>query len=210
MFNSVLKLTVATMLAGGIGLANAATVGSLTWDGSSDYITSTEDTTVAYLQFGLLQGKTFSEATSFLSTNFPNFSLATYAETNHFANQLFDSSNPFPSGNFNLGFDYINDSLGATRSTTADVLWNPWGPGEANFGSYNTLSIDVAANTVEYQSYNAFDLTSTNNLVTGNNDSWLAVGPSSAIAAAVPEPETYAMFLAGLGLLGFASRNKQA
>ncbi len=27
---------------------------------------------------------------------------------------------------------------------------------------------------------------------------------------AVPEPETYAMFLAGLGLLGFASRKKQA
>lgn len=27
--------------------------------------------------------------------------------------------------------------------------------------------------------------------------------------AAVPEPETYAMFLAGLGLLGFASRRKQ-
>ncbi len=28
--------------------------------------------------------------------------------------------------------------------------------------------------------------------------------------AAVPEPETYAMFLAGLGLLGFATRRKQA
>jgi hypothetical protein len=28
--------------------------------------------------------------------------------------------------------------------------------------------------------------------------------------AAVPEPETYAMFLAGLGLLGFAKRRKQA
>jgi hypothetical protein len=28
-------------------------------------------------------------------------------------------------------------------------------------------------------------------------------------AAAVPEPETYAMLLAGLGLLGFAARRRQ-
>lgn len=34
--------------------------------------------------------------------------------------------------------------------------------------------------------------------------------PTGSIAiAAIPEPETYAMFLAGLGLLGFASRRKQ-
>jgi len=33
---------------------------------------------------------------------------------------------------------------------------------------------------------------------------------SVAAASAVSEPETYAMFLAGLGLLGFASRRKQA
>lgn len=43
-----------------------------------------------------------------------------------------------------------------------------------------------------------YDLT-----VTGNGVSKLAV-------AAVPEPEAYAMFLAGLGLLGFAARRKQA
>lgn len=33
---------------------------------------------------------------------------------------------------------------------------------------------------------------------------------TNASVAAVPEPETYAMFLAGLGLLGFAQRKKQA
>jgi hypothetical protein len=32
---------------------------------------------------------------------------------------------------------------------------------------------------------------------------------SGDAVAAIPEPETYAMFLAGLGLLGFASRRKQ-
>jgi len=34
--------------------------------------------------------------------------------------------------------------------------------------------------------------------------------PNGVEVSAVPEPETYAMFLAGLGLLGFASRRKQA
>lgn len=34
--------------------------------------------------------------------------------------------------------------------------------------------------------------------------------PTQLFAQAVPEPETYAMFLAGLGLLGFAARRKQA
>jgi hypothetical protein len=40
----------------------------------------------------------------------------------------------------------------------------------------------------------------------------IAVWKLSAVAttAAVPEPETYAMFLAGLGLMGFASRRKLA
>lgn len=38
-------------------------------------------------------------------------------------------------------------------------------------------------------------------------------GPLNTVGSlvqAVPEPETYAMFLAGLGLLGFAARRKQA
>jgi hypothetical protein len=33
--------------------------------------------------------------------------------------------------------------------------------------------------------------------------------PISIDVAAVPEPETYAMLLAGLGLLGFAARRKK-
>lgn len=212
MFKNILKFTVAAVAASGVGLGHAGTIGSLTWDETSNYITSSEDASVAYLEFGILQGKTFSEATSFLATNFPDFSLATFAETNHFANQLFASSDPFPddANSLPLGVDYINDTLGATRSSTADVLWNPWGPGEGHDGRFNTLYIDVDLNTVSYRSVNFFDLTGTNNIVTGSNDSWLAVGPKSAIAAPVPEPATYAMFLAGLGLLGFAQRKNQA
>jgi hypothetical protein len=35
------------------------------------------------------------------------------------------------------------------------------------------------------------------------------IGSPGSIAAAVPEPETYAMLLAGLGLMGFISRRRQ-
>ncbi len=35
------------------------------------------------------------------------------------------------------------------------------------------------------------------------------LGPVASVAA-VPEPQTYALFLAGLGMLGFAARNKKA
>lgn len=39
---------------------------------------------------------------------------------------------------------------------------------------------------------------------------WLSSGIYTNAIAAVPEPESYALFLAGLGLLGFASRKKPA
>lgn len=35
------------------------------------------------------------------------------------------------------------------------------------------------------------------------------IGSPGSIAAAIPEPETYAMLLAGLGFMGFASRRRQ-
>jgi len=207
MKKNVLQSLVAFSLLTASVAASAGTIGSLSWDGTSNFITSTEDTTVAYLQFGLLQGLTFAQAEAYLDANFPLFELANFTQTNHFANQLFSSSNPFPTdaNSVALGVDYIDNTLGATRSANQDVFWNPWGN-----GTFNTLTFDVVNNTVSYRSVNTFDLTGTNNIVTGNGDSWLAVGPSSAITTAVPEPETYAMFMAGLGLLGFASRRKKA
>ena len=42
-------------------------------------------------------------------------------------------------------------------------------------------------------------------------DGWIATArePSVSLAIAVPEPETYAMMLAGLGLVGFVSRRRR-
>lgn len=53
-------------------------------------------------------------------------------------------------------------------------------------------------------SFNFFQLRTVNNQGNG------ALNTVGSLVEAVPEPETYAMFLAGLGLLGFAARRKQA
>ena len=61
------------------------------------------------------------------------------------------------------------------------------------------------------------DLLKTNSLyfnyVTGNPSNWqtnteLKIVPTSASIAPVPEPETWAMMVAGLGLVGFAARRR--
>ena len=53
--------------------------------------------------------------------------------------------------------------------------------------------------------YNLFDMQAHN--LTGNPNT-VEGGQLMLMTAPVPEPETYAMLLAGLGLLGFARRRK--
>ncbi|MDP3217953.1 MAG: FxDxF family PEP-CTERM protein [Deltaproteobacteria bacterium] len=50
----------------------------------------------------------------------------------------------------------------------------------------------------------------TNGQYTGVSVAWLQAGVTSVTVTAVPEPETYAMLLAGLGLVGFAARRRAA
>jgi hypothetical protein len=76
-------------------------------------------------------------------------------------------------------------------------------------GAANRLGVgDSASWTTSFVSapgsFNFFQLQTVN---TQGNGALNTVG---SLVQAVPEPETYAMFLAGLGLLGFASRRKQA
>ncbi len=66
-----------------------------------------------------------------------------------------------------------------------------------NFGTINFANINGVA--LRFNNNNARTTDS-------GNGSWITGG---AVVAAVPEPQTYAMFLAGLGLMGFAARRKQ-
>jgi len=64
---------------------------------------------------------------------------------------------------------------------------------------------------LDYTSLSSLGKTATTSGTTGAvTTRTIAFWTARASVTAVPEPETYAMFLAGLGLLGFASRRKKA
>ena len=69
--------------------------------------------------------------------------------------------------------------------------------GQATFAGYKPLVADVAANWTSGGD-GTFDTTIPNTTA------------FTVVAAPVPEPETYGMLLAGLGLVGFATRRRQS
>lgn len=81
--------------------------------------------------------------------------------------------------------------------STSGFSSNSWG----NFTAHNGFVAGV----------NSLDFVVTNLAMNGGNPTGLrAEFTSSSVAAAVPEPETYAMLLAGLGLVGFTARRRAA
>lgn len=114
-------------------------------------------------------------------------------------------------GNF---LDTFNFSLSGLPSLDASA-------GALNFGVKKVINL----NSFSYSLYDAGNTllgSSTNNLgftlsglADGNyylNVSGIATGTAGGkydgVLSAVPEPETYAMFLAGLGLMGFIARRR--
>lgn len=65
----------------------------------------------------------------------------------------------------------------------------------------------IATGSPLYTAYGTLMNASHNHLNAFNN--WLAVTPPPASALAVPEPETYAMLLAGLAIVGSAARRRK-
>jgi len=134
-----------------------------------------------------------------------------------------------PSGIFTQTIDY---NLGGLYLIDRAAVWN-----EESWGA-NTVDIFTSIDNITYSSVGSFSLTNHPvafysadilnvndsmaqyvrfivNGIPGDdgdgspfNDS-VSLGEVAFSVSAVPEPETYAMLLAGLGLLGFAARRRQ-
>jgi hypothetical protein len=85
-------------------------------------------------------------------------------------------------------------------------------------GGYATLSVDITTlvkiAVLADSSYLSFGLRTTeddrfwlNSTIDGVTRSFSGESPTTITIAVVPEPKTYAMLLAGLGLVGFVARS---
>ncbi len=128
----------------------------------------------------------------------------TAATANNFITNWFGASAP---ANFAIGF-YSGSAIGLSTSGDAVNIFNASGAVQASviFGASDSVS--------PYQTFdNAAGLTGAISTlsVAGVNGAFIAVNSTTEIGspgtiAAVPEPETYALMIAGLGLIGFSSR----
>ncbi len=109
-----------------------------------------------------------------------------------------------------MGLSVVEDALGATEQNLKFV--------DNNFETGTTVDKFSGSGTAFFnvtpgKTYNVFaDISPdlfTSGTVSGNSsNSVLTLGFSNVAVAAVPEPETYAMLLAGLVLVGFSARRQ--
>ncbi len=120
---------------------------------------------------------------------------------------IFQTVQTTAGNNYTLTFDYSPRPGVAANSNGIEVLWNN-----------NSLGSFTQAGAGQH----VWSSQTLNLLATGSTSTLLfrAIGTSDSLGGSldnvrltatspVPEPETYAMMLAGLGLLGFAARRKK-
>ena len=113
-------------------------------------------------------------------------------------------------GNFKL-WDYLGDIADLSKETPADdpdgiAIFDDLGSG-ALYGSFGYLGTEgYLYRTITLSSDAIFDL---NAAIDGGKTQW-AIGGSFAPTAPIPEPETYALMLAGLGMVGWMARRRKA
>lgn len=126
-------------------------------------------------------------------------------------------------GNFSfddLGLTGVDLEIRSLNSLSLNILGNTYTLGNADSmpdvsflnGSFLGLSYSVTTNTLGFSvipgfsdtsdAFVAYDKLSGGNIVDGQS------GYGSIVYLPVPEPETYAMLLAGLGLMGVVARRR--
>ncbi|ABB74552.1 PEP-CTERM protein-sorting domain-containing protein [Nitrosospira multiformis ATCC 25196] len=104
----------------------------------------------------------------------------------------FNSADDFFAPDFTPSFTLDSSSI------NQPALFEPTGPRDLNFTG------ELKAGETAIQSYYSLDLPDP-----GVGNTYTFSLTQTPVAGVVPEPETYAMFLAGLGLMGFMARRKQ-
>lgn len=101
---------------------------------------------------------------------------------------------------------------GVALDTKSNDMW--WAGNYNNSSQYFDISLALAAGNHTLNIYGLENCCSGNHQAQFKDATTTAYTSFSAtdglIAAAVPEPETYAMMLAGLGLVGFVARRKSS
>jgi len=190
----------------------AGTIGTLSWDEASTYITDSANTSTRYVQLGLYANLTYAETISALSTTveLQGFQIATNSDAYNFFN-AFSSSSLVDN---TLMLDEVHN---VTTSWTDGVLGNNHSVDHdfAFFLSDSTSDpvgvIDFSVNSILDEAYGSIgtsDQFSSNGNLSNLPISWLLVN-NNFITATVPLPATLFMFIPVLlGVFGFQRKRQ--
>ncbi len=110
-------------------------------------------------------------------------------------------------GKYSLSFDLYSAGTSSTNPAAMNF--------EAFFGGAKVYGLQNATTNGAWMHFTFDNLTATSALTelkfsSRNDPSFTRLDNISVVASPVPEPETYAMMIAGLGLLAFAAKRRKA
>ncbi len=188
-------------LSGGSADSNAL---YFVWGGANDFLTFDSPITAAQNIASYVGALANIGATRILIPNLPDLSLTPFVQDASLIPQAqafslsFNAELALQIDGLNLLFPSVNIIEFDTFTFLNNVVSNPGGFGITDSHSACLSSLDACANPDEYVFWDGFHPTTHAHALI-----------SSAIASAVPEPETYAMLLVGLCVLGFMARRRK-